>query len=122
MSRDCHNAGRIAFVGAGPGDAGMLTVRAQQLLAGAELLVTDIDVPAELYTQAAAGAEVRQAVGEPAELAKDLLAEATAGKFVVRLVSGDPLTADAVVAEVTAVAGGEVPFEVVPGVPAATAV
>src|SRR6185312_15919730 len=41
---------------------------------------------------------------------------------VVRLVAGDPLTADAVVAEVQAVARSTVPFEVVPGVPAGTAV
>ena len=100
----------------------MLTVRAQQLLSGAELLVTDLDVPAQLYTLAAARAEVRPAVGEPGELAKDLVAEAKAGRAVVRLVSGDPMTVDAVVAEVQVVARSSVPFEVVPGVPASTAV
>jgi uroporphyrinogen III methyltransferase/synthase len=100
----------------------MLTVRAQHLLGCAELLVTDPDVPAEVYTLAAADAEVRPAVGEPGEVAKDLVAEAKSGRTVVRLVSGDPMTADAVVAEAQAVARTSVPFEVVPGVPAATAV
>jgi uroporphyrinogen III methyltransferase/synthase len=122
MSRARKTTGRIAFVGAGPGDAGMLTVRAQQLLSSTALLVNDPDVPADILALAGQRAEVRPAVGEPGEVAKDLVTEAKGGQTVVRLVSGDPLTADAVVAEVLAVARTSVPFEVVPGVPAATAV
>ncbi|PZS17664.1 MAG: bifunctional uroporphyrinogen-III C-methyltransferase/uroporphyrinogen-III synthase [Pseudonocardiales bacterium] len=122
MSRVCKTTGQIAFVGAGPGDAGMLTVRAQHLLSCAELLVTDPDVPPDVLALAAAGAEVRPAVGEPGDVAKDLVAEANSGRVVVRLVSGDPLTADAVVAEALAVARTSTPFEVVPGVPMSTAV
>ncbi|HSL08181.1 MAG TPA: bifunctional uroporphyrinogen-III C-methyltransferase/uroporphyrinogen-III synthase [Pseudonocardiaceae bacterium] len=122
MNRARKTTGRIAFVGAGPGDAGMLTVRAQQLLTSAALLVTDPDVPADILALAAQGAEVRPAVGEPGDVAKDLVTEAKGGQMVVRLVSGDPLTADAVVAEALAVARTSVPFEVVPGVPAGTAV
>ncbi|MBQ6643878.1 MAG: hypothetical protein IJH84_22985, partial [Saccharopolyspora sp.] len=38
--------GRIAFVGSGPGDAGLLTVRAKYVLTTASLVVTDPDVPA----------------------------------------------------------------------------
>src|SRR2546421_12325698 len=122
MSRVCKTIGRIAFVGAGPGGAGMLTVRAQHLLSCADLLVTDPDVPVDVYVGANADAELRPAVGEPAEVAQDLIAEAEGGRVVVRLVAGDPLTADAVVAEAQAVARTAVPFEVVPGVPAGTAV
>jgi len=48
--------------------------------------------------------------------------EAKAGRSVVRLVAGDPLTLDAVVREAQAVARTSVAFDVVPGVPAATAV
>jgi uroporphyrinogen III methyltransferase/synthase len=61
-------------------------------------------------------------VGEPAEVAKALLAEARSGRTVVRLVSGDPFSCDAVVKETLAVARTTVPFDVVPGVPASTAV
>jgi uroporphyrinogen III methyltransferase/synthase len=122
MNRARKTTGRIAFVGAGPGDAGMLTVRAQQLLTSAALLVTDPDVPADILALVAQGAEVRPAVGEPGDVAKDLITEAKGGQTVVRLVSGDPLTADAVVAEALVVARTSVPFEVVPGVPAGTAV
>jgi uroporphyrinogen III methyltransferase/synthase len=122
MSPVCKTTGRIAFVGAGPGDVGMLTVRAQQLLSRAEVLVTDPEVPVGVLALAAEHAEVRPAVGEPAQVADDLITAATKGRTVVRLVFGDPLTADAVVAEALAVAQTSVPFEVVPGVPASTAV
>ena len=122
MSRARKTTGRIAFVGSGPGDPGMLTVRAHEQLSTATLLVTDPDVPAEVLALAAEGAEIRPAVGEPADVARDLVAEAKSGRAVVRLVAGDPLTADAVVAEALAVTRTSVPFDVVPGVPAGTAV
>src|SRR2546423_1346963 len=114
--------GRIAFVGSGPGDPGLLTVRAQQTLSGAPLVVTDPDVPPAGLAVVPADAEVRNAVGQPAEVAADLVAQALGGRAVVRLVAGDPMTVDAVVAEVLAVADSGLPFDVVPGVPAGTAV
>ncbi|NIH85876.1 uroporphyrinogen-III synthase [Amycolatopsis granulosa] len=115
-------AGRVAFVGSGPGDAGLLTVRAQELLAKAEVVVTDPDVPAGVLAGASADAEVRPAVGEPAEVAKDLANEAKGGRLVLRLSSGDPLTSAAAVAEVQAVAKTSAVFEVVPGITPGSAV
>ncbi|HZG91700.1 MAG TPA: uroporphyrinogen-III synthase [Pseudonocardia sp.] len=114
--------GRVAFVGSGPGDPGLLTVRARAALVNAPLVVTDPDVPEAVLALLADGAEVRPAVGEPADVARDLVAEARSGRSVTRLVHGDPLTIDAVVAEAVAVAGADVPFDVVPGVAAGTAV
>ncbi|MCP2165987.1 uroporphyrinogen-III synthase /uroporphyrinogen-III C-methyltransferase [Goodfellowiella coeruleoviolacea] len=122
MTRARKTPGRIAFVGSGPGDAGLLTVRAHELLTRAELVVTDPDVPAEVVSTLPEGVEVRPAVGEPADVAKDLINEARNGRDVVRLVAGDPLTLDAVVKETNAVARGPVAFDVIPGVPAGTAV
>src|SRR5829696_4339161 len=122
MSRARKTPGRIAFVGAGPGDAGLLTVRARSLLSTASLVVTDPDVPADVTALVAEGADVRPAVGEPADVARDLVTEAKTGCGVVRLVAGDPLTADAVVREAQAVARTNVPFDVVPGVAPGTAV
>ena len=118
MNRAPSTPGRVAFVGSGPGDPGLLTVRARDALGGAPLVVTDPDVPEGVLALVADGAEVRPAVGEPADVAADLVAEATAGRSVVRLVGGDPLTADAVVAETLAVAAAGLPFDVVPGVAA----
>ncbi len=122
MSRARKTPGRIAFVGTGPGDAGLLTVRAHSLLSTASLVVTDPDVAADLLALAPDGAEIRPAVGEPADVARDLVTEAKTGRGVVRLVAGDPMTADAVVREALAVARTSVPFDVVPGVAPGVAV
>ncbi len=68
------------------------------------------------------GPDVRPALGEPAEVAKTLTAEARSGADVVRLVAGDPLTLDAVITEVNAVARSHLHVEIVPGLAAVTAV
>jgi uroporphyrinogen III methyltransferase/synthase len=149
-----HKPGRITFVGAGPGDPGLLTTRARTVLAHATLVFTDPDVPeavlalvgselpppsgpAEpakatddgtdadsdaLTPSLPSGVDVRPALGDPAEVAKLLANEARAGADVVRLVAGDPLSDDAVITEVTALARAHGQFEVVPGLPPTTAV
>lgn len=128
-----HNPGRILFVGAGPGDPALLTVRARDVLAGATIAFTDPDVDRGVVAlvgttagrDAETGvpvAEVRPALGEPTEVAKTLVAEAKNGHDVVRLVAGDPLTTDSVIAEVNAVARTHVVFEVLPGLTPGSAV
>ncbi|HEY9389453.1 MAG TPA: bifunctional uroporphyrinogen-III C-methyltransferase/uroporphyrinogen-III synthase [Mycobacteriales bacterium] len=117
MTRARKNIGHISFVGAGPGDAGLLTVQAAELLRRADLLVVDPGVSQAVIGLVRSGADVRPAVGEPAEVAKTLVAEARSGLHVIRLVAGAPFTDDAVVAEATVVSRSAVPFDVVPGVP-----
>src|SRR5271167_4396251 len=68
------------------------------------------------------GPDIRPALGDPAEVAKTLVAEARTGTDVVRLVAGDPLSVDAVITEVNAVARSHLHFEVVPGLAASCAV
>ncbi len=68
------------------------------------------------------GPEIRPAVGDPTEVAKTLTAEARLGVDVVRLVAGDPLTVDAVITEVNAVARTHLHIEIVPGLAATSAV
>jgi uroporphyrinogen III methyltransferase / synthase len=68
------------------------------------------------------GPDIRPALGDPAEVAKTLTAEARSGTDVVRLVAGDPLSVDAVVTEVNAVARTHLHFEVVPGLAPSCAV
>ncbi|MDT4937853.1 MAG: uroporphyrinogen methyltransferase / synthase, partial [Pseudonocardiales bacterium] len=115
MTRARKNLGRVTFVGAGPGDPGLLAVTAAEAIRRADLVIADAAVPAAI-TALAAG-EVRRAATLPAETAKAVLTEARAGVSVVRLVAGDPLTDDATVKEALAVAKTVVPFEVVPGLP-----
>jgi Uroporphyrinogen-III synthase len=114
MTRARKIVGRITFVGSGPGDPGLLTTHAADAIRGAELVVTDADVP-QAITALATG-EVRTAETTPAETAKVLLAEARAGRSVLRLVPGDPFGDDGAVKEALAVSRTVVPFEIVPGV------
>ncbi|MGZ4557926.1 MAG: uroporphyrinogen-III C-methyltransferase, partial [Mycobacteriaceae bacterium] len=125
--------GRILFIGSGPGDPALLTVRAHTVLTTTTVAFVDHDVATGVIEligsalepaapDAPCAVDVRPAVGEPAEVAKALVTEAKAGHDVVRLVSGDPLSTDSVVAEALAVARTAVQFEFVPGLTAATAV
>jgi uroporphyrinogen III methyltransferase/synthase len=68
------------------------------------------------------GPDIRPALGDPAEVAKTLTTEARSGTDVVRLVTGDPLSVDAVITEVNAVARAHLHFEIVPGLAPSCAV
>src|ERR1700758_4640004 len=68
------------------------------------------------------GPDIRPALGDPADVAKTLVAEARTGTDVVRLVAGEPLSVDAVITEVNAVDSSHLHFEVVPGLAASCAV
>ena len=114
MTRARKTVGRITFVGAGPGDPGLLTTRAADAIRAAEVVVADAAVPAAV-TQLAS-VEVRPAERAAADTAKALLADARAGHHVVRLVAGDPFTDEDAVKEALAVARTTVPFDVVPGI------
>jgi uroporphyrinogen III methyltransferase/synthase len=118
-------AGKVVFVGAGPGDPGMLTTRATEALAAATHVLTDPEVSAAVQDAVRAlapGAELEPAVGEPADIAKAAVAAAKGGAAVVRLVAGDAYSNDAAVKEVLAVGRTSVAFDVVPGVATGTAV
>src|SRR3712207_9254676 len=86
--------GTVVFVGAGPGDPGMLTARATAALAEADTVLVDPEVPQVLQDAVRAdrpGRELTPATGEPAEVAKAAVAAAKAGGTVVRLVAGDQI-------------------------------
>ncbi|GIH08709.1 bifunctional uroporphyrinogen-III C-methyltransferase/uroporphyrinogen-III synthase [Rhizocola hellebori] len=126
MTRTRKPAGHIAFVGAGPGDPGLLTRRAFEALLEADHVVFDRAVPNVLLdtvrSDAHADTEFSPAEGGPGDVAKVLLTEARSGRNAVRLVAGDPFGHDAVVKEVQAIARTNVHFSVVPGVGTASGV
>ncbi|HCT78321.1 MAG TPA: bifunctional uroporphyrinogen-III C-methyltransferase/uroporphyrinogen-III synthase [Micromonosporaceae bacterium] len=126
MTRTRKPAGHIAFVGAGPGDPGLLTRRAHDALLEADHVVFDRAVPAVLLDAVRAEAhgdtEFSPAEGGPGDVAKVLLTEARSGRNAVRLVAGDPFGHDVVVKEVQAIARTNVHFSVVPGVGTASGV
>ena len=120
-SRTRNPAGQVALVGAGPGDPGLLTARAAQLIAAADLVVADIRCADGGLAGVREDAEVlRTQPGEPA--GPVLVAAAKEGRTVVRLLPGDPFdTADGA-KEAEAVVRAKQRLEVVPGIPAAVAV
>ena len=115
--------GIVYLVGAGPGDAGLLTVRGAELLARADVVVYDALVNAELLRLVPKVAEVIYA-GKRAsqhaipqdELNQLLVKHARAGKCVVRLKGGDPYVFGRGGEEAEELAAASIPFEVVPGI------
>jgi uroporphyrinogen III methyltransferase/synthase len=122
----------VAFVGAGPGDAGLLTVRAAELLAAADVVVTDQVAREELVARhAREGVEIVDAShgdhGQElthASRAKLVVkaAKSVPGGLVVRLMDGDPSVFNGLAEEAAACRKAGIPIDIVPGVSAATAV
>ena len=87
-ARTRKSAGRIAFVGAGPGDPGLLTRRAHDALVDADQIVFDRGVPESLLTairaEAKADTQFSPAEGAPGDVAKVLLSAAKSGLCAVR--------------------------------------
>src|SRR6266536_3589604 len=106
MTRTRKTAGRVVFVGAGPGDPGLLTRRAYDALVTADHVVYDRHVSEPLLTaikaEADHEAQFSPAEGAPGDVAKVLLSAARSGLTAVHLVGGDPLGHDSVVKEVHA--------------------
>src|ERR1041385_8071753 len=115
--------GIVYLVGAGPGDAGLLTLRGAELLRKADVVVYDALVNRDLLTLASKSAEVifggkraKQHTMTQPELNQLLIEKAKAGKRVVRLKGGDPYIFGRGAEEAEQLADAGVPFEVVPGV------
>ena len=115
--------GKVYLVGAGPGDAGLLTLRGAELLGRADVVVHDALVNPDLLRLAPAGAEIiyggkrakDHAIPQD-ELNQLLIAKAREGKCVVRLKGGDPYVFGRGGEEAEELADAGIHFEVVPGI------
>jgi uroporphyrinogen III methyltransferase/synthase len=136
--------GHVTFLGAGPGDPGLLTLRAVQALAEADVLVAEPQVLEVVRQHARAATEAPElatldsvsdgasksasesasdgASGIAAGASKLVMASASKGKRVVRAVAGDPGLDGEAAEEMLACATAGIPFEVVPGVATAVGV
>jgi uroporphyrinogen III methyltransferase / synthase len=120
--------GKVYLVGAGPGDARLLTLRAAELLASADLVVLDALVSNDIAAMIPKSAQIVY-VGKRAaahSLPQDqinqlLIDEAKNGKRVVRLKGGDPFVFGRGGEEAEELAAAGVPFEIVPGISSAIA-
>ena len=113
----------IPFVGAGPGDPGLLTVTGRELIEAADLVVhAGSLVNSELLDAYCADAEQVNSVGKDLEELVPLMAEAhEGGRAVVRLHSGDPAIYGAALEQMDALEHEGVPTYLVPGVTSAFA-
>lgn len=120
--------GSVYLVGGGPGDPGLLTLRAARLLSTATVVAYDRLAPAEALALCSAGCERisvaklpdRHALAQP-EINALLVTKAKDDHAVVRFKGGDPFVFGRGSEEAKACAAAGVPFEVVPGVTSATA-
>jgi len=121
--------GTVYLVGAGPGDPGLLTLRALKLLQTADVILPDDLVSDEVLDLASPSAEiipVGKRCGQPritqAGIHELMLRHARAERSVIRLKSGDPLIFGRAGEEIAALTDARIPFEIVPGITAAFAV
>jgi len=118
----------VYLVGAGPGDPGLLTTRALELIAAADVIVHDRLIPAGALDGARPDAELvyagKRGGGEStaqAEIERLLVEHGRRGRTVVRLKGGDPFVFGRGGEEAEALRAAGIPFEVVPGVTAGVA-
>jgi precorrin-4/cobalt-precorrin-4 C11-methyltransferase len=113
----------IPFIGAGPGDPGLLTVTGRELVENADLVVhAGSLVNSELLDRYCADAEQVSSVGKDLEELIPLMRDAhEAGRTVVRLHSGDPAVYGAALEQMDALEREGVPTYIVPGVTSAFA-
>ncbi|GAB6059978.1 precorrin-4 C(11)-methyltransferase [Desulfonatronum parangueonense] len=118
-----HHHPLIHFVGAGPGDPELLTVKAQRLIREADLIIyAGSLVPRTMLWQAKPGAEIHDSAGLTLEQTHNLIRSAVrSGRRVVRLHTGDPGLYGAVREQARLLEAEGISYAVVPGVTAAMA-
>src|SRR5438309_5235544 len=121
-------SGTVYLVGAGPGDPGLITRRALELIASADVILYDRLTPPGALDDARPDAELRYVGKEPGgdsvsqeEIEDQLIDLARADRSVVRLKGGDPFVFGRGGEEAQALAAAGIPFEVVPAVTAGIA-
>jgi uroporphyrin-III C-methyltransferase len=121
--------GSVVLVGGGPGDPGLITVRGQQAVAQADVVLADHLAPQSLLASLPPDVEVIDAAKLPRgrsmaqeQINELLVAHAQAGKRVVRLKGGDPFVFGRGMEELEACVAAGIPVEVVPGVTSAIGV
>ncbi|MDP2919687.1 MAG: uroporphyrinogen-III C-methyltransferase [Dehalococcoidia bacterium] len=121
--------GKVYLVGAGPGDPGLITLKAVECLKKAEVVVYDhlldnalLELAPSKAAKIYAGKSGNHHAMEQDEINRLLVEKAAEGKTVVRLKGGDPFVLGRGGEEAEALTGHGIPFEIVPGITSAIAV
>ena len=124
-----ENIGRAFLVGAGPGDAALITLRGAECLQRADVVLYDYLVNPRILEHTKCGAVLvclgRHGQGRimtPEEVCSCMVEAALRGKDVVRLKGGDPMIFARAAEEISALKSAGIEFEIVPGITAAQAV
>jgi uroporphyrinogen III methyltransferase/synthase len=122
-SKNKSNSGKVYLVGAGPGDLGLVTLRAKECIENADVIVYDHLANPDTLGWARDDAEVVYVGKTPGdsqisqqEINALLIEKARGGKQVVRLKGGDPFVFGRGAEEAQIIADAGIPFEVVPGI------
>jgi uroporphyrinogen III methyltransferase / synthase len=127
MAETENKNGQVYLVGAGPGDPGLVTLRAKQCIENADVIVYDHLANPDVLGWARDNAEILYAGKQPGESRTQqeinalLIEKARDGKTVVRLKGGDPFVFGRGAEEAQEIANAGIPFEIVPGITSAIA-
>jgi uroporphyrinogen III methyltransferase/synthase len=127
MANGANNNGTVYLVGAGPGDLGLVTLRAKECIENADVIVYDHLANPDTLGWARDKAEIIYAGKQPGENQTQqeinalLIDKAREGKIVVRLKGGDPFVFGRGAEEAEEIANAGISFEIVPGITSAIA-
>src|SRR5438067_11000111 len=127
MPKSTKQNGTVYLVGAGPGDLGLVTLRAKECIENADVIVYDHLANPDALDWARDDAEIIYAGKQPGEswtqeeISALLVEKAREGKQVVRLKGGDPFVFGRGAEEAQEIASVGIPFEIVPGITSAIA-
>jgi uroporphyrinogen III methyltransferase / synthase len=127
MSKTADKTGKVYLVGAGPGDLGLVTLRAKECIEKADVIVYDHLANPDALGWARENAEIIYAGKQPGEshtqqeITSLLIDKAREGKRVIRLKGGDPFVFGRGAEEAQEIATAGIPFEIVPGITSAVA-
>jgi uroporphyrinogen III methyltransferase / synthase len=127
MNKSAGKNGNVYLVGAGPGNLGLVTLRAKECVENADVIVYDHLANPDILGWARDDAEIIYSGKKPGESRTQqeinslLIDKAREGKHVVRLKGGDPFVFGRGAEEAEVIAEAGIPFEIVPGITSAIA-